>query len=163
MRKEKPNKCDCVLRRMDYDNSGVCVGDNLCSVGRCFNLLWLDTEATVMTPRIEFITFLVLSMPILLTLFWCDIYGLFRWVFIALYSGTLCNWLAIASNVWRMPVMCPVGYHIETGASWKIAVNPRLPWLIDRFACSTAIFSVGDVLIYTGLACTIGLCTWTLT
>ena len=159
MRKEKPNKCDCVLRRMDYDNSGVCVGDNLCSVGRCFNLLWLDTEATVM--RIAFITFLVFSIPVFR--YNLHIHGLCRWIWLVMYSGMLCNWLAIASNGWRMPVMCPVGYHIETGASWKIAVNPRLPWLIDRFACSTAIFSVGDVLIYTGLACTIGLCTWTLT
>src|SRR5208282_5982525 len=89
----------------------------------------------------------VITIPILSRFYWETAKGLFLGSWICA-SGAIMNFLAVAFNGWQMPVE-GVAY-IPAGVIWKVAVNPRLPWIIDRFPYGNCTYSAGDVCIYAG-------------
>jgi len=89
----------------------------------------------------------VITIPILSRFYWETAKGLFLGSWICA-SGAIMNFLAVAFNGWQMPVE-GVAY-IPAGVIWKVAVNPRLPWIIDRFPYGSCTYSVGDACIYAG-------------
>ena len=82
--------------------------------------------------------------------------GIAKWGLVTTMLGLCSNSAAVVLNGWQMPVIGAQQY-IPPGLIWKVAVNPSVPWLVDRFHASWGTFSAGDVLLMVGAAFTLAI------
>ena len=89
----------------------------------------------------------IVTVPALCWYYWHDAKELFPGALICWLGGVL-NFLVVSLNGWQMPVE-GVAY-FPPDLIWKVARDPRLPWLCDRFDWGLVTYSLGDAFIYSG-------------